>query len=95
MGDEPWLRGSNFLKLYGPAQFHHVNLMVKDLMTLGKRKWNLQVIPSTLLPAEAQAIVRVPFFDSVKADSKVWWPSNHRSYIVKSAYNLFLDEVLD
>lgn len=60
-----------------------------------EKRWNLPFIHNIMIPSHMEAVLNVPLFDAVSQDSMYQWPNKDGKYSVKSAYNIFMERVVD
>lgn len=92
---DPWLRDPDFPSLIGPTQVGFDMLKVSDHLLPIEKNRNTHFIQITMFPSHIQAILNVPLFDGVTMDLVFWWPNKDGTYSIKSAYNIFMERVVD
>lgn len=83
------------MRLYGPVEQQFENMKVKDLFLPGLKRWDVHTISNLLHPNYTEAMLNVPLFESDRKDTILWWPNKHGFYSVKTAYNLFMEKIVD
>lgn len=93
MSDDCWLRDENCMALHGPAPSNLRTFRVRDLILSDRKSWNQDLLRDFLLPAQCDAVLRVPLYSSISHDTRTWWPTKNGIYSVKSAYHIFLEKL--
>lgn len=70
-------------------------LRVSDLLEIGSKAWNLDLINHLFVPFVPGKILRTPHFSTVDSDRCVLWTETSGLYTVRSAYRLLVERVLD
>lgn len=82
------------LSLIGPTQDGLDLLKVSHLLLPDEKKWNTHFIQSTMIPSHMELVLNVPLF-VVTVESVFWWHIKDGNYSVKSAYNIFMERIVD
>lgn len=59
---------------------------VNDLMQIGKREWDVDIIEDLFNSRDKSLIYSIPLGDYVSKDDWYWWWEKEGSFTVKSAY---------
>jgi len=92
---EPWLPNGEFIGNDIPgAHFVH-NFTVNSLMDLYDKSLNEQVVRQVFSDDIANKILHTPLIFQVDADRIIWKAERHEHYSVRSAYRLYVSELID
>lgn len=70
-------------------------LRVLGLMVVGTKTWNSSLIDHLFVPSVTGYILKTPLFNIVNEDQRIWWLEPCGVYIVRSAYMVLMERVLN
>ncbi|VFQ59793.1 unnamed protein product [Cuscuta campestris] len=86
--NSPWLLRDEDPYIRTPLPSEWVDMKVADLVILGTKSWNRDLIHAIFLPEDSQAICNIPLCQSIKTDRWMWTGDRNRRYTVKQGYRV-------
>lgn len=71
------------------------HLTMKDLINAGEKAWNRNLIQMLMEDQLANEILKTPLYKFITADSWYWFYDKRGLYSMKSAYRVFMKNVID
>ena len=93
--NEPWLSEGSLIDSNIAGAHFVQNFTVQSLIDASHKRWNSDVVQQVFSPDIAALILRTPLLDQVVEDSLVWKGEKNGMYSVRSAYRLYVDEIVD
>ncbi|CAN1273582.1 Putative ribonuclease H protein At1g65750 [Linum perenne] len=93
--DQPWIRDDdNFFPETEPPEGME-NLLVCDLMMLGLREWDIELIETLFNNRDAGIIAAMPLPSLDRRDTLIWHFSRDGGYTVRSAYRVAMERIVN
>ena len=83
---DQWLPNSFSDRVISPTSLNPHISMVDDLIDLGNKSWNLNLINNSFLPFEAEVIGGIPLSNRLPEDKQIWGETFNGLFTVRSAY---------
>ena len=83
---DQWLPNSFSYRVISPRSLNPHISMVDDLIDLGNKSWNLNLINNSFLPFEAEIIGGIPLSNRLPEDKQIWGETFNGLFTVRSAY---------
>ncbi|CAN0886015.1 Putative ribonuclease H protein At1g65750, partial [Linum grandiflorum] len=91
----PWLKEDGKLCLETPVNANWPDLVVADLVLPYTQDWNTPLITSLFSTRDVSQILSLPVCVATGTDRRIWHYSKNGQYTVKSAYHVYMEQIVN
>ncbi|XP_042983260.1 uncharacterized protein LOC122312663 [Carya illinoinensis] len=86
-----WLPTPTSHRIQSPIRGLPATAKVADLIDVGSKKWNKELVDEVFTEAEAAVVHKIPISSTGSSDKLIWLGTKDGAFLVKSAYHLQME----